>query len=821
MTPTGAILANSLAVAAGTAVSAGGLGLAAALATRTLPRVVQNAMHVLALLVLAMPPFLLLSYWIGQTGGTVPGVRGGTSYLFSLPGGVFLLSLWLWPITTLAVRAAWTRLGPGLLEQDPAIKGWIQFRTMLWPCARGAWWTAAGLTAILALNQFTIPTVLQIKVLPEAAWIAFNTRFDTGTALLHSLPLVLLGLTLAPFLKWRTFAQPLEAQRHHTARSTSGAERSESNWNPLRAWLRGCLHSPEKVGAAVFCAALGFVSIGLPLGGLMFDARTWIELPATGQASAEAAKQSFVLAAATATCATGLGWILSRWKVCSAWIVFFLMPGFLFGITSIAAFNRPGFDGWYPSNLLIGLLMVIRYAGWPILMLVEARRTEDRDLLDAAKLDGLRGWLHFHKIQWPQWRSRAGAAWTLVFLLALWDVETGVLIVPPGGETLALRVFHLLHYGHNTQVYSICAMLLMMALAPLVFGALGKYLGWLGSAFFTRTALLLLLSGVTAGTGCGSANPDEVQWRSRFFESVQIMGKRGTGPGEFNKPRSLAVDSMGCVYAADMTGRIVKFAQDGAFERFWELEVTDKGKPKGMAAAAQGGVWVVEPHYTRVTRFDALGSKVEVWGVEGTNAGQLAFPRSIALTPKGELAVSEYSRVERVQVFSNDGRSLVRSWGQGGAATGEFNRAEGLAVAPDGRFFVADSCNHRIQVFDSNGQPLASFGGAGTAPGKLSYPYDVKVNAEGMIFVCEFGNSRVQIFDSQYRSVEILGGAGSRPGQFNNPWSIALDAEGNLYVADALNHRLQKFSRRSSTPLAPVARPSTADSSLTNLTKTF
>ena len=52
-----------------------------------------------------------------------------------------------------------------------------------------------------------------------------------------------------------------------------------------------------------------------------------------------------------------------------------------------------------------------------------------------------------------------------------WDTETVVLIVPPGGETLALRVFNLLHYGHHAQVNALCLILLLLAVLPLIAGA--------------------------------------------------------------------------------------------------------------------------------------------------------------------------------------------------------------------------------------------------------------------------------------------------------------------------------------------------------------
>jgi DNA-binding beta-propeller fold protein YncE len=109
---------------------------------------------------------------------------------------------------------------------------------------------------------------------------------------------------------------------------------------------------------------------------------------------------------------------------------------------------------------------------------------------------------------------------------------------------------------------------------------------------------------------------------------------------------------------------------------------------------------------------------------------------------------------------------------------------------------VADSCNHRIQVFSSDGKLLRAYGKPGRGPGELSYPYDICVDAAGRQYVCEFGNSRIQVFGADGQVLEIIGGPGAEPGRFSNPWGVALDSEGNLYVADSQNHRVQKLIRR-------------------------
>lgn len=300
-----------------------------------------------------------------------------------------------------------------------------------------------------------------------------------------------------------------------------------------------------------------------------------------------------------------------------------------------------------------------------------------------------------------------------------------------------------------------------------------------------------LLSGCSAGT-----DAPEAAGGGGLFGRVEIIGGRGSALGLFNKPRSLALDREDNLYVVDMTGRVQKFSASGRFLTSWRMPETDLGKPKGMCRDEAGRIVIVEPHYQRVNCFAADGTLVEQWGRRGTNRGELILPRSVAINSRGEIYLTEYTTVDRVQAFAPGTHGLLRVFGRPGMGDGEFNRAEGIDIARDDRVYVADSCNHRIQIFAADGRWLRTYGQAGRALGELSYPYDVKVDAEGRQYVCEFGNSRIQIFGRDHQPLEVLGGPGTGPGRFNNPWAIALDSRGNLYVADAGNHRVQKFIRR-------------------------
>ncbi len=303
-----------------------------------------------------------------------------------------------------------------------------------------------------------------------------------------------------------------------------------------------------------------------------------------------------------------------------------------------------------------------------------------------------------------------------------------------------------------------------------------------------------LLTFVSILLGC-SSNSNNTNFNSRTFSEVKILGSLGTASGQFIKPRSIAVDLEDNVYICDMTGRIQKFDKEGNYILQWQMPEIERGRPKGMSIDHEGNIVVVEPHYSRINHFDKEGKLVSQWGNQGSEKGQLSFPRAVAIGSDGTAYVSEFQIVERLQKFNLNRKSVLYEIKGAGNGPSQFNRAEGLSLSPDGNLLVSDSCNHRIQIFRSDGTFLRSLGKAGTGPGEFSYPYDVRADKTGKIYICEFGNSRLTILDSEGNVIELIGQPGSLPGEFNNPWSLALDSMGNLYVADSQNHRVQKFIR--------------------------
>jgi DNA-binding beta-propeller fold protein YncE len=186
-------------------------------------------------------------------------------------------------------------------------------------------------------------------------------------------------------------------------------------------------------------------------------------------------------------------------------------------------------------------------------------------------------------------------------------------------------------------------------------------------------------------------------------------------------------------------------------------------------------------------------------GLAGTTEGALSSPRNIAIGPDGLAYVADTSN-HRIQVFDADGR-FRRGWGSFGTEPGQFNEPWGLAV-DESYVYVADTWNHRVQKFTLDGEFVGAYGGSGAPPaddpsgglGLFFGPRDVALIGDDQLLVTDTGNHRLQLMDREGNFISQVGGFGNQPGQFNEPVGLAVAPDGSIYVADTWNGRIQRLT---------------------------
>ncbi len=172
------------------------------------------------------------------------------------------------------------------------------------------------------------------------------------------------------------------------------------------------------------------------------------------------------------------------------------------------------------------------------------------------------------------------------------------------------------------------------------------------------------------------------------------------------------------------------------------------------------------------------------FGVAGTQPGQIMLPFDVAVDGGGNVYVGDSTGV---QLFDPAG-SLMRRVGEGTVPM-----AEGVAVAPDGRLYVAGP-QAQVLIFDAEGNPAGTLGQPGEQPGQLRKPSGLTVDGAGNVFVADGGNARVEKFGPDGRHLLTIGERGSQSGQFTAPRVVAVDSDGRIYVGSGDDFLVQRFN---------------------------
>lgn len=181
--------------------------------------------------------------------------------------------------------------------------------------------------------------------------------------------------------------------------------------------------------------------------------------------------------------------------------------------------------------------------------------------------------------------------------------------------------------------------------------------------------------------------------------------------------------------------------------------------------------------------FDEDGNVVRSFG-----KGLIVWPHGIFVDREGNVwiadARAEGGRGNQVHKFSPEGRLLMSLGKAGVAGRGHdtFDQPSDVLVAPDGSIFVADGHgaggNNRIVKFAADGTYRTEWGGTGGDTGEFRDPHALAMDSQGRLFVGDRANSRIQIFDQE-------GGHLATWTQFGRPSGLFIDAQDVLYSADS------------------------------------
>ena len=237
-------------------------------------------------------------------------------------------------------------------------------------------------------------------------------------------------------------------------------------------------------------------------------------------------------------------------------------------------------------------------------------------------------------------------------------------------------------------------------------------------------------------------------------------------------------------------------------------------------------IWATDEGTNMIIKFSPAGKVLMVLGrreeaVEPAPApqpgqqprpgwGTFNRPADVAWDLAGDIFVADGYGNSRVVKIDKNGR-WVKTWGSRGAEPGQFNIVHTIANDAKGNIYVGDRTNRRIQVFDSDGNPLRIITvdvpynktpnilvGAEPGPNSLNVsgaPWAICISpgATQYLWVADAVPGRIYKVTLDGKVVGVLGDAGKEVGQFGWVHEIACPNENTLFVAELLNWRVQKL----------------------------
>lgn len=280
------------------------------------------------------------------------------------------------------------------------------------------------------------------------------------------------------------------------------------------------------------------------------------------------------------------------------------------------------------------------------------------------------------------------------------------------------------------------------------------------------------------------------------YEVIQDWARLPAGMS-FGNVSSVATDSQDRVYAYHRAEPpVVVFDRDGNYLSAWGY--AEYANPHGILIA-NDIVYLTDREANIAMKCTLDGERLLTIGEVGAYsdtgcevagevcpraAGPFNFLTEMTPAPNGDLYVSDGYRNARVHRFSAAGQ-LISSWGQPGkGGPNEFHLPHSLIAGQDGRIYLCDRENSRVQVFSPEGEYLTMWT-------DMQRPLDISQDGEGVFYTSERPENgkppQISILDGEGQVLERFPSRSA-----HGSW---VDAHGDLYLALTAEKSIDKLVR--------------------------
>ncbi len=261
---------------------------------------------------------------------------------------------------------------------------------------------------------------------------------------------------------------------------------------------------------------------------------------------------------------------------------------------------------------------------------------------------------------------------------------------------------------------------------------------------------------------------------------------------------TVATDSQDRLYVFQRTDPpIIVFDKNGKYLDEWGTKAITA--PHGMTIT-DDIVYVTDREDSVAVSFTLDGRSLEVFGNRGVYsdtgcespgdlvpraAGPFNYPTEMAPGPNGDIYVSDGYRNSRIHRFSKDG-GLINSWGRPGKSEpGEFHLPHSVLIAPDGKVYVCDRANRRVQIFTAEGDFINMWT-------DMAGPNDIAMDGDGLFYIAEQeADGNPPYLTIRNAEGDILAKWGIR-----HAHGLWVDSRGDIYLGLTTSHGVDKYVRQ-------------------------
>lgn len=215
--------------------------------------------------------------------------------------------------------------------------------------------------------------------------------------------------------------------------------------------------------------------------------------------------------------------------------------------------------------------------------------------------------------------------------------------------------------------------------------------------------------------------------------------------------------------------------------------------PSDVAVGKHNRIYVLDGTHGQVKVFNEQGTFSFSFGSKGRGKKQLLNAMGIGIDDEGDVYVAD-SGNHRIQIFDYTGK-WINTFDLPKQTGDKPSDPTDVAVnSARDRCYVVDNDNHKILMYNKNGsQLLKQWGERGEVLEKFRYPFFIAVSQDGAVAVVDILNTRVQVFDPEGKFIYLVGDWGVDRGEFYRPKGIAIDKNNRILVSDSVLGVVQIF----------------------------